>query len=126
MVTQFVDTYLNNNLVIGGTLFHNRNIHKVTSISPDNITKNQIDHIALNRKWRGLLLDVRNKRGADYTRDYQLVIGNIRLTVAALRKYDKTQQKYYVYRLLNLPTKTKFIESLNTSLHNLSNNAVNN
>lgn len=58
----FTEFCSNNNLVIGGTLFPHKNIHKVTWISPNHITENQIDHITISRKWRGSLLDVKSKR----------------------------------------------------------------
>ncbi|KAI8122368.1 Craniofacial development protein 2 [Lucilia cuprina] len=63
----FLETWRTNNLVIGGTLFPHPRVHKVTWVSPDCRTENQIDHITISRKWCGSLLDVRNKRGADTT-----------------------------------------------------------
>ena len=41
-----------NDLVIGGTLFPYKPIHKKTWKSPDGKTENQIDHITIDRKWR--------------------------------------------------------------------------
>jgi hypothetical protein len=52
-------------LIVGGTVFHHKTCHKVSSVSPHNITENQIDHIAIRRRFRKSLLDVRNKRGAE-------------------------------------------------------------
>ena len=46
------------NLVIGGTLFRHRDIHKVIWRSPDYNTVTQIDHIIINQKWRRSLRDV--------------------------------------------------------------------
>ncbi|XP_020630998.1 craniofacial development protein 2-like [Orbicella faveolata] len=43
-----------NNMVIGGTLFQHRDIHKTTWTSPSEATKSQIDHILINGKWRDL------------------------------------------------------------------------
>ena len=47
-------------LVIGGTIFPKKVVHKGTCRSPNDITVNQIDHVA-----RTYLLDVRASRGAD-------------------------------------------------------------
>ena len=58
-----------NDLVIGGTLFPHKSIHKTTWTSPDGKTQNQIDHITIGRKWRRSLHDVRVKRGADAASD---------------------------------------------------------
>ena len=58
------DLYVENNLVIGGTLFNHRNIHKTTWRSPDNNTVSQIDHVIVNQKWRRSLQEVRARRGA--------------------------------------------------------------
>lgn len=55
-----------NKLVIEGTLFPHRRVHKVTWVSPDQITENQIDHTMISCKWRSSLLDVRNKIGSDH------------------------------------------------------------
>ncbi|XP_025080471.1 craniofacial development protein 2-like [Pomacea canaliculata] len=47
------------NLVIGGTLFPHRNVHKLTWCSPNGRDRNQIDHLMINGSWRRSLLDVR-------------------------------------------------------------------
>ena len=64
-------------LVIGGSLFMHKNIHKATWISPDMSTANQIDHICICKKFRRSLQDVRVKRGADVASDHHLLIAKI-------------------------------------------------
>ncbi|XP_043064099.1 uncharacterized protein LOC122320089 [Drosophila ficusphila] len=64
-------------LIIGGSMFPHRDIHKYTWTSPSGNTRNQIDHICISRKWRKSLLDVRNKRGASIDSDHELIIGEL-------------------------------------------------
>ena len=52
-------------LCISNTTFQHKDIHKVTWNSPDDRTKNQIDHICINNKYRTFIQDVRAYRGAD-------------------------------------------------------------
>ncbi|VDP30527.1 unnamed protein product [Schistosoma margrebowiei] len=68
-----------NKLVIGGTIFPNKLIHKATWISPDHTTENQIDHICINKKFRRTMEDVRTRRGADVASDHHLVVANLKL-----------------------------------------------
>ncbi|XP_068701956.1 craniofacial development protein 2-like [Montipora capricornis] len=55
----------NNDLVAGGNLFKHRDIYKITWTSPNAKDRNQSDHIIINGKYRGLLMDTREMRGAD-------------------------------------------------------------
>ena len=58
----FADFCAENNIVIGGSQFPNKQEHKVTWVSPDQVTENQIDHIGISRKFKRSMLDVRAKR----------------------------------------------------------------
>ncbi|VDP04553.1 unnamed protein product, partial [Schistosoma margrebowiei] len=68
-----------NKLVIGGTIFPHKRIHKATWISPAHTTENQIDHICINKKFRRTMEDVRTRRGADVASDHHLVVANLKL-----------------------------------------------
>ena len=52
-----------NSLVIGGSVFPHKRIHKITWMLPDHRAENQIDHICISSTFRRSLVYVRNKRG---------------------------------------------------------------
>ena len=67
---RFTNFCLANDVVIGGTIFQHHNIHKSTWKSPCGKYKNQIDHIAISRKHKSSLLDVRVRKGVDVGSDH--------------------------------------------------------
>ena len=97
----FADFCTFNDLVIGGSVFPHKTIHKATRVSPDGKTENQIDHITISRKWRRNLLDTRVKREEDVASDHHLLLGTVRIK---LKKYADTatrpQQQYNVQKLV--------------------------
>ena len=76
---RFADLCAISNLVIGGTLFPHKRIHKATWISPNHTTENQIDHVCISKKFRRTLQDVRVKRGADIASDHHLLVAKLKL-----------------------------------------------
>ena len=98
-----------NNLLIGGTLFQHKDIHKTTWTSPDGVTKNQIDHIMINRKWKSSLQDVRAYRGADVASDHTLVIATVSLKLRRARERQARQQRVDSGRLKEPTTKQAYV-----------------
>ena len=47
-----------NELIITETLFPDRDIYKTTWVSPDGKTRNQIDHVLINKKFRNSVIDI--------------------------------------------------------------------
>ena len=96
----FTEFCTSNDLVIGGTIFPHKMIHKTTWTSPDGKTVNQIDHITIDRKWRRSLLDVRVMRGADAASDHHLVIASLKIKLKAYRdQAERPSRKYGVHGL---------------------------
>lgn len=109
----FADFCLENDLVIGGSLFPHKTKHKATWVSPDHITENQIDHIAVSRRHRRSLLDVRVKRGADVASDHHVLSVKMQLK---LRNYPTTtmgRQKLAIELLKDENKKEQFEVEVN-------------
>lgn len=121
----FTGMCANNGLTIGGTIFPHRDVHKVTWVSPDHRTETQIDHIAISRKWRGSLLDVRNRRGADGASDHHLLVGEIRLKISAIRRKETQSlpRRYDVAKLKSTHVRESYIDSLRTRYEGVPNNS---
>lgn len=75
----FVNMCATCNLVIGGSFFHHKRIHRATWVSPDLMTENQIDHVCIGKRFRRSLQDVRVRRGADVASDHHLLVTRIKL-----------------------------------------------
>jgi len=103
-----------NELIIGGTLFPHKNCHKVTWVSPDHRTENQIDHVMVRQRWRGSLQDVRTKRGADIGSDHHLVVAKLKMRLSARKKQQNSRVKFDVAKLRT----PEIREAFQLALHN--------
>ena len=79
-------------LVLGGSVFPHRRIHKVTWLSPDQSTENQVDHFCISKKFRR---SVGVKRAADVASDHHLVIANLKLKLKRNWTGAATQRNRY-------------------------------
>ena len=95
----FSDFCVSSKLIIGGTIFPHKQCHKVTWRSPNARTENQIDHVTIVQRWRSTLQDVRAKRGADVGSDHHLVVTQLKLKLAAVRKAKNPRRCYDVGKL---------------------------
>ena len=86
--------------------------HKVTLRSPDGMTENQIDHVAISRKWRSSLHDIRVKRRADVGSDVHLVAAEIKIKLLAVKKVSSTRNRYNTTKLRDWAVKDAFVLTL--------------
>lgn len=73
-------------MVIRSTRFKHKEIHKQTCVSPDDSTVNQIDHVLIDSRHVGNLLDVRTYRDANIDSDYYLVGSKVRSRISNINQ----------------------------------------
>ena len=93
---RFADLCGLNDLVIGGSIFTHKRMHKTTWVSPDHVTKNQIDHFCITKKFRRSLIDVRVRRGADAASDHHLLTARLKLKLKRMDRQAAGRAKYNI------------------------------
>ena len=89
-----------NALVITGTLFPHKTIHKATWVSPDGKIKNQIDHVLIKKKFRNSVIDNIVHRSADIGSDHYLVCAKVKLRLQKQpNKPNKIRTKFDIQKL---------------------------
>ncbi|GFR88916.1 craniofacial development protein 2 [Elysia marginata] len=76
---RFANFCLFNKMVIGGSIFPHKRVHKATWVSPDNVTENQIDDFCVSQRFRRSLNDVIVQREADIGSDHHMLLGKLKL-----------------------------------------------
>ena len=121
---RFADLCALNQLVIGGSIFPHKHIHKATWISPNHVTENQIDNICICRKFRRSWQDVRVMRGADVSSDHHLLMTTVKLRLKRFTTANSTRTKYNVGLLRDKDTQAAFQISLSNRFQPLQDREV--
>ena len=72
----------------------------------------QVDHLALSKRWRSSLQDVRAMRGADVVSDHHLLMATVRLRITKVRKGESGRVHFEVSKLKDLEVRNAFKLSL--------------
>ena len=113
-----------NNLVIANTLFkhHSRNLYTWTA--PDRKTRNQIDYVLINQKWKGSLRNVKTRPGANCNSDHQLLVIDLKLKLKKIQThphhYDSTSQQWMKITGSKLPTDLQLCLNIKMTRHQMS------
>ncbi|KAJ8411253.1 hypothetical protein AAFF_G00172590 [Aldrovandia affinis] len=94
---------------------HGSKIHKVTWVSPDGNTRNELDYICTSTRWSSSLVDVRSHRGADVGSDHYLVEGKIRLKLKKVQTV-RAKRAYAVDKLKNDVISKRYCEEFSKKL----------
>ena len=80
--------------------------------SPDGLHKNQIDHIAVNAKFKRSVRGTRANRRADVGSDHNLVITETKLKLSRVKKTNTTSRKYEISKLNSTDVQKEFFLEL--------------
>lgn len=94
-----IETCINNDLKIGGSVFPHKNNHKVSWKNPAGHADTQIDHICVSRKWFYVVHDVRNKRSAEIGSDHYLIIVELYLKLLPKRSMNTSSRPLDIDKL---------------------------
>ena len=116
---RLVNFCLNNNRVIGGTIFQHKDIHKLTWKLPDGKTV-KIDHVVINNKWRRSLKDVHTCRDVDAGSDNYLVMSRLKLCLRKAPAKKNRPRKYNIPRLKQDEVLKAFVVEIKNQLRDRS------
>ncbi|XP_056022145.1 uncharacterized protein LOC130055022 [Ostrea edulis] len=109
-----------NNLAVSSTMFKHKDIHKQTWTSPNGQHKNQIDHVAVNGRFKRSVLDVRAHRGADVGSDHNLVITKVMLKLHKIGKKPTSSTRFETCKLKVPEVRQQFEIELRNRVNALS------
>ena len=114
---RLIDFAAARNMVVSSTRFQHLDIHKATWLSPDQKTRNQIDHVVIDGRHASSVLDVRTIRGANIDSDHYLVAAKVRTRICAAKKVPTgKRQKLAVEKLRSQQTATAFANQVSRLL----------
>ena len=108
-----------NNVFVTNTWYEQKIKNQHTWNSPDNNTKNQIDYILGNLRYRNSIRNVKVRRSADCGSDHHALVIKIRLKLKTMKK-GKRQKQWNTTKLKESIIATQFKEGLETKLESNS------
>ena len=106
---RLIDFFKLNDLVISGSLFYQKDVHKAMWTAPYGLIKSQIDRFCIRRKLRRLLLDARAYRRTYINSDHQLCSAKMEIRFNSTAKRNTPSiKKLDTERLKALEISNKF------------------
>lgn len=110
--TRLVDFAVTNNMVVASTYFPHKDIHKITWVSPDGHTRNQIDHVLIDARHKSNVMDVRSCRGLNIDSDHYLVRMICRARIHAQSAQHPATRRYDLTKLKSANVKKQYEETM--------------
>lgn len=90
---RLIDYAAAHNMVVSSTRFRHLNIHQASWLSPDRLTRNQIDHVVIDARHASSILDVRTFRGPNIDSDHYLVAAKVRTRLCVAKTSRRSMSR---------------------------------
>ncbi|XP_072401735.1 uncharacterized protein [Diabrotica undecimpunctata] len=100
------------NMVVKTRQFQRKDIHKVTWVSNDGITRNQIDYVLIDGRLSSNIISVHSLRGAESHSDYFLVRTKLRTRLKTRQPNQRQQGNRWDISRLDLPDNERQYQAL--------------
>ena len=92
-----------NNLAVMNTMYKQRKNRLITWISPDGLTRNQIDYILIPISQKGLIKNCRVFNSADVNSDHSLLMMKYTISIPKVKHYQHQSKRFDVSKLKQQP-----------------------
>ncbi|VVC39857.1 Endonuclease/exonuclease/phosphatase,Reverse transcriptase domain [Cinara cedri] len=118
--TRLINFCMTNGMVLSSTYFPRKDIHKQTWVAPNQVVKNQIDHIMIQNRHKGCIQNI-TFRGADS--DHYLVIAKFmtRLSVHWRENKGKLSEKFCTEKFAEECVSNEFAHTMHHETLRLNN-----
>ncbi|KAL4083660.1 hypothetical protein QTP88_028976 [Uroleucon formosanum] len=121
--TRLINFCMTNGMVLSSTYFPRKDIHKQTWVAPNQVVKNQIDHIMIQNRHKGCIQNIRTYRGADADSDHYLVMAKFmtRLSVHWRENKGKLSEKFCTEKFAEEHISNEFAHTTHHEMLRLNN-----
>ena len=117
---RFVNFCAGADLMIAGSWFRRTDVRRFSWISNDNITRKEIDHILVNRRWNSIT-NCRVYRQLEFNSDHLAVVGTFRLKLKRLSVQRPLSKRYDIARLSDVVCQHNYAVAIQNRFSVLSN-----
>ncbi len=117
---RLIDFATEKGMVVRSSYFMHKRIHQATWVSPDGVTRNQIDHCLVDGRHFSDVINVKVRRGANVDSDHFLVVVDVRARIDRAQTARAQATKRFAANKLKDPSvRTAFAQNISAGINEL-------